>query len=95
MSDFSVDLSTLKRREKPSSEAVIAKADAAGEKRGFVDRSVKARRGRPKSERTGQVHAKVLPHVVDEIAAEATRRGVTQGVIVEEGWALYRAQQLK
>ncbi|ALN75775.1 hypothetical protein [Aureimonas sp. AU20] len=95
MSDFAVDLSTLKRRDKPSSEAAIAKVDAAGEKRGFVDRSVKARRGRPKSERIGQVHAKVLPHIADEIAAEATRRGTTQGVIVEEAWALYQAQRAK
>lgn len=93
MSSFFVDVSTLKKREKPTSENAIAKADAAGEKQGFVDRSVKGRRGRPKSERTGQVHAKVLPHVADEIAAEATRRGTTQGVIVEEAWALYLKQR--
>jgi hypothetical protein len=31
----------------------------------------------------------VLPHVSDAIAAEARRRGVQQGVVLEEAWALY------
>jgi hypothetical protein len=90
MSAFTVDLKNLRKRDKPASDVAVAKADAAGENNGFVDRSVKAPRGRPKSPRTGQVHAKVLPGIETEIAAEATRRGVTQGVILEEAWALYK-----
>jgi hypothetical protein len=91
MSAFTVDLKNLRKRDKSGSDATVAKADAAGENTGFVDRSAKAPRGRPKSPRTGQVHAKVLPGIETEIAEEATRRGVTQGVILEEAWALYKA----
>lgn len=32
----------------------------------------------------------MLPGVSDEIANEAKRRGVQQGVIIEEAWALYK-----
>lgn len=60
MNDFKLDLGSLKRTAKPASEAAIAKADAVGEARGFVDRSPRGKPGRKKSERTGQVHAKVL-----------------------------------
>lgn len=93
MTDFKVDLSSLKRQPKPASEQDIAKADAAGEAHGFVDRAPRGRPGRKKSDRTGQVHAKVLPHVSEEIANEATRRGVVQGVIIEEAWELYKARK--
>lgn len=86
MSEFKVDLSALKSSSK---QANIAKVDAAGEQHGFVDRSPKGKAGRKPSPRTGQIHAKVLPNVSDEIAAEAARRGVVQGVIIEEAWALY------
>lgn len=93
MTNFKVDLGALKRTAKPTSEAAIAKADAAGEARGFVDRSPRGKPGRKKSERTGQVHAKVMPNVSEEIAEEALRRGVVQGVIIEEAWALYKADR--
>ena len=93
MSDFALDLGSLKKRDKPSSEATIAKADAVGEKRGFVDRSEKRRGGRQKSPRTGQIHAKVLPGIEAEIAAEALRRGVVQGILIEEAWALYKERK--
>jgi hypothetical protein len=33
-----------------------------------------------------------MPHVADEIAEEARRRGVQQGVLIEEAWALYKAR---
>ena len=89
---FRIDVGSLKSRSKDSSPQAIERIDDAGEKHGFVDRDPKGRRGRKPSPRTGQVHAKVLPHVADEIAAEAGRRGVQQGVLVEEAWALYRAQ---
>jgi hypothetical protein len=92
MSDFEINLGALKRQPKKADELAIAKADAVGEAHGFVDRAPRGQRGRKKSERTGQVHAKVLPHVSEEIANEAVRRGVVQGVIIEEAWALYRAR---
>lgn len=94
MNDFAIDLKQLRPTSKPATEEAIAKVDAVGEAKGFVDRSPRGQRGRKKSERTGQVHAKVLPHVSEEIANEATRRGVVQGVIIEEAWALYQEQKL-
>ncbi|MBD8649471.1 chromosome partitioning protein ParB [Rhizobium sp. CFBP 13726] len=93
MSDFRVDLSSLRRQPKPAAEADIAKADAAGEVHGFVDRAPRGKPGRKKSERTGQVHAKVMPNVSEEIANEAVRRGVVQGVIIEEAWELYKSRR--
>lgn len=87
---FSVDLGRLKSRAKDSSPQALEKSDRAGEEHGFVPRSPEKRRGRKASPRTGQVHAKVMPNVSDEIAEEARRRGVTQGVIIEEAWGLYK-----
>lgn len=87
---FSIDLGRLRSREKDRSPAAVERADRAGEELGFVDREPGKRRGRKPSPRTGQVHAKVLPPVAGEIAAEARRRGVQQGVILEEAWALYK-----
>lgn len=87
---FAVDLGGLKRKPKPESVQATRTAEAAGDRLGFVDRSPKRKVGRPPSPRTGQVHAHVLPDVADEIAAERKRRGVTQGVLIEEAWALYR-----
>jgi hypothetical protein len=90
---FSVDLGRLRSREKDRSAAAVERADRAGEELGFIDRDPVKRRGRKPSPRTGQVHAKVLPHVAEAIAAEARRRGVQQGVVLEEAWALYQARQ--
>lgn len=87
---FSVDLGGLKSRAKDRTPAAVEKIDRAGEAHGFVDRSPKKKRGRPASPRTGQVHAKVLPEFSEEISAEAKRRGVQQGVLIEEAWQLYR-----
>ena len=89
---FSIDVGQLKSRRKDSSTDAIGRADAAAEAHGFVNREPGRRRGRLPSPRTGQVHAKVLPRVADEIAEEATRRGVTQGVVIEEAWELYKAR---
>ena len=88
---FSVDIGGLKRREKERDEGTIARVDKAGEELGFIERAPKKRRGRPKSPRTGQVHAKVLPHISDEISSEAKRRGVQQGVLIEEAWEMYKS----
>ncbi|MFB2533575.1 chromosome partitioning protein ParB [Paracoccus sp. p3-h83] len=89
---FQIDLGQLKTRAKQTAPDTVEKVDRAGEAHGFTDRSPKKRRGRPPSPRTGQVHAKVLPHVSEEISAEAKRRGVQQGVLLEEAWTLYRAE---
>ncbi|SNB73272.1 hypothetical protein SAMN07250955_11099 [Arboricoccus pini] len=86
---FTIDLRQLKSRNKDGSPQVVQRVDAAGEGLGFVDRSAKKQRGRRPSPRTGQVHAKVLPHVAEEIGNEARRRGVQQGVVIEDAWALY------
>ena len=90
---FSIDLGSLKSRHKDASLAALDKADTAGEKHGFVDREPRKKRGRPASPRTGQVHAKVMPQVADEIAEEARRRGGQQGVLIEEAWMLYRTHR--
>lgn len=88
---FSINVGGLKSRNKGGTTACdVEKIDKAGDTHGFVDRSAKKPRGRPASPRTGQVHAKVLPEYSEEIAAEATRRGVTQGLLIEEAWQLYR-----
>ena len=89
---FSIDLTRLKSRRKDVSPGALEKADSAGEQLGFVAREVTRKRGRQPSPRTGQVHAKVMPSVADEIADEAKRRGVQQGVLIEEAWALYRSK---
>lgn len=86
---FRIDVGTLKSRVKDSSPQAVEKADSAGQKHGFVDREPKKQRGRKPSPRTGQVHAKVLPHIAEEIANEQRRTGKTQGVLIEEAWALY------
>jgi hypothetical protein len=91
---FSIDVASLKARRKDVSPGALDAADVAGEHHGFVDREPKRKRGRQPSPRTGQVHAKVMPHVAEEIADEAKRRGVQQGVLIEEAWALYRAKRV-
>jgi hypothetical protein len=90
---FRIDVGSLKSRSKDSSPQAVEKADSAGEKHGFLDREPKKQRGRRPSPRTGQVHAKVMPAIADAIAEEARRRGVQQGVVIEEAWALYCAQK--
>lgn len=92
---FSIDLGRLKSREKDSSPQALERTDRAGEELGFVARDPQKRRGRKPSPRTGQVHAKVMPDVSDEIANEAKRRGVQQGVIIEEAWAVYKEKSGK
>ena len=87
---FSIDVRQLRSRRKDTSNEAIGRIDAAAETHGFINREPARRRGRLPSPRTGQVHAKVLPHIADEIAEEASRRGVTQGVLLEEAWALYK-----
>ena len=87
---FSIDLGTLRTRRKDDTTESLGRADVAAEQHGFVNREGQGRRGRKPSPRTGQVHAKVMPYVAIEIADEAKRRGVQQGVLIEEAWALYK-----
>lgn len=89
---FGISISPGKLRTKPkdTSASAVARTDEAAEKHGFVDRAPKKRRGRKPSPRTGQVHAKVMPDISREIASEARQRGVQQGVVIEEAWALYK-----
>lgn len=68
---------------------MLDRVDTTAAEHGFINRSA-SRGGRKRSPRTGQVHAKVLPEVSVEIANESTRRGVQQGVVIEEAWALYK-----
>jgi hypothetical protein len=88
---FSIDLGALRTRPKDGSARSVEKADSAGEKHGFVDREPKKRGGRKPSPRTVQVHAWVLPEIAEAIAAEATRTGKTQGVLIEEAWVKFSA----
>lgn len=87
---FSVDIRDLRTRRKDTSTETQGRADAVAEEHGFVAREPARKRGRQPSPRTGQVHAKVMPDVADEIADEARRRGVQQGVIIEEAWTAYK-----
>ena len=89
---FRIDLGSLRTRPKDTTPASIGRMDTAAEQIGFVNREPQRKRGRKPSPRTGQVHAKVLPEVADEIANEAKRRGVQQGVLIEEAWTLYKAR---
>lgn len=87
---FSIELGALKARPREQSPTrTTAVVDKVGEDLGFVDRKPTKRRGRKPSPRTGQIHAKVMPDVARAVADEARRRGVQQGVIIEEAWALY------
>ena len=90
---FRIDAGALRKRAKPTDPETLRNVDEAGQAQGFTPREGGRRGGRKPSPRTGQVHAKVLPQVRDELLDEATRRGVTQGVLIEEAWALYKAQK--
>ena len=90
---FSIDLGSLKARRKDVSAESLGRVDLAGEQHGFVNREPPKKRGRQPSPRTGQVHAKVMPLVADEISDEAKRRGIQQGVLIEEAWELYKLQK--
>jgi len=89
---FSIDLARLRTRRKDTTPESLGRVDTSAEQLGFVEREPRRKRGRQPSPRTGQVHAKVMPHIADEIAEEARRRGVQQGVLIEEARALYKGQ---
>lgn len=91
---FHIDAGTLRRRPKPDTAATLRAVDERAQTHGFVTREPR-KGGRRPSPRTGQVHAKVLPNVRDELLEEAARRGVTQGVLIEEAWMLYRTRSVE
>ena len=86
---FQISLSALKSKAKQADPAQLKAVEEVSEELGFVTREAGSKRGRKASPRTGQVHAKVLPAVAEGISCEARRRGVQQGVILEEAWQLY------
>ena len=50
------------------------------------------RKGKTRSPRTQQIHTWVRPYVKERLLAESLRRGVHQGVLLEEAWNLYEKQ---
>ena len=82
-------LAGLKARPKDTTVEDVRRVDEVGEARGFVDRTPRKKPGRKPSPRTHQLHPKVFPKVGEAIAAEAERRGITQGQLIEEMWSLY------
>jgi hypothetical protein len=92
MSEF--EIGALRARQKPAEPSDVAAADQRAAAHGFVPREpvpVPVPVERAGNPRTGQVHARVLPPIHIEIASEARRRGVQQGVLIEEMWASYKA----
>lgn len=87
---FKIDVTGLKSRNKVATPQQETAIEEISDKHGFTAREPKKKRGRPKSPRTGQVHAKVMPDVATSISDEAKRRGCQQGVLIEEAWALYQ-----
>ena len=83
-------LAGLKARPKDTAVEDVRRVDEVGEARGFVDRTPRKKPGRKPSPRTHQLHPKVFPKVGEAIAAEAERRGITQGQRIEEMWSRYQ-----
>ena len=86
---FQISLGALKSKAKQADPAQLKAVEEVSEELGFVTREAAPKRGRKPSPRTGQVHAKVMPEIASSIAEEARRRGVQQGVLIEEAWQLY------
>ena len=83
-------LAGLKARPKDTTVEDVRRVDEVGEARGFVDRTPRKKPGRKPSPRTHQLHPKVFPKVGEAIAAEAERRGITQGQLIELMWEAYQ-----
>ena len=83
-------LAGLKARPKGTTVEEVRRVDEVGEARGFVDRTARKKPGRKPSPRTHQLHPKVFPKIGEAIAAEAERRGITQGQLIEQMWEAYQ-----
>ena len=66
--------------------------DDVAAKEGYVSREPRKtrKRGRLRNPRSEQIYSKVYPETKRWLLAEAYRRGVQQGVILEEAWELYK-----
>ena len=84
-------LAGLRARPKDSTPQEVRRVDEIGEALGFVDRSPRKKPGRKPSPRTYQLHPKVFPATGKAIAAKAERLSITQGQLIEQMWAVYRA----
>ena len=82
-------LSGLLARPKASAPDELRRIDDVGESLGFVDRTPRKKPGRKPSQRTYQLHPKVLPEVGQAIADEAETLGLTQGQLIEKIWKQY------
>lgn len=71
--------------DKDDNQAALRRLDTVADDQGYVTRRVRKRRIVP-NPRTSQLHAKVLPRIYEEILLESKRRGVQQGVLIEEIW---------
>lgn len=88
--EVEVDLSRFTPRARPIEERATKEAlERTARESGFESRQAPKKRGRPPSKRTGQVHAHVMPDVAKKISLEARRRGIQQGVLIEEALAFY------
>ncbi len=58
---FAIDLGALRTRAKPADAEAVHKADAAGEKHGFVDRAPKRRGSRKPSPPTRPLYTSPSP----------------------------------
>lgn len=87
--DFAINVEKLKSRGKDARADTMDRIEKVGDDLGFDRAGPGPKRGRQKSPRTGQVHAKVYPDVAESIKREAVNRGVQQGVLIEEAWTLY------
>ena len=82
------DLSDFKpARSKPQVDEQVL--NNLSDDAGFQSRQAPAKRGRKPSGRTGQLHPKLLPIPAAKIQAECQRRGIQQGVFIEELLAHY------
>ena len=94
--EIKIEAGGFRKEKKANSLQAIEKADSSGKAHGFIDRPVRrgVRPPSPPSPRTAQMHTKLLPHVARKIAVEARKRGVMQGVLIEEAWVLYEREHM-
>ena len=85
---FNVDINEVPVTDK--SNQPLDAVDEMATTKGYLSRAPRKKIGKPRSLRTAQVHAKIYPKVREYLLAEATKRGVQQGVIIEEALELYK-----
>lgn len=83
-------LSGLKAKSKISTPESVQSIDRLGDSMGFLDRTPRKKPGRKPSPRTYQLHPKVMPDVGLSISSEAEKEGITQGMLIEKIWKIYK-----